>query len=183
MIRNYFKTAIRSILREKYYAGLKIAGLALGLGTTMVIFLYVSHELSYDKFHPDVERTYDVLQTNIWTGVPGKGMMNSTGPAVAFGLATEFAEIEQILRVNTPGGQIVRYDSPDGSLVAINEEAVLAADSNFFSFFDFRLKEGDPKTALMGIGKVVISDKAAKRLFGEEKALGKIILIGDKKTA
>jgi putative ABC transport system permease protein len=178
MFQNYFKTAIRNILRERYYALIKITGLALGLGTTMVIFLYVSHETSFDNFHTDIDRMYCITQSNIWDHKEG-GIMNSTGPAVAFSLASEFPEIESILRINTPYGQIIRYTKPDGDVVAINEEKVLAADSNFFSFFDFKLQEGDPKTALMGIGKVVLSEVAARRLFGDEPALGKIIMVGD----
>src|SRR5690606_26916989 len=181
MFKNHLKTAVRSLLRERYYALIKIAGLALGLGTTLVIFLYVAHELSYDEFHPDVDRSYCVLQTNIWD--PKGGMFNSTGPAVAFGLVDEFPEIEEVMRVNTTGSQIVRYTRPDGDVVAINEGKVFAADSNFFSFFDFPLKEGDAKTALIGVGKAILSNKAAERLFGGERALGKIILVGDKRTA
>ena len=100
MLQNYFKTAIRSILREKYYALIKIFGLALGLGTTMVIFLFVSHQLSYDNFHPDIDRMYCVTQTNIWD--PEGGIFNSTGPAVAFNLR-DFPEIDEVLRINTPG--------------------------------------------------------------------------------
>ena len=138
MFQNYFKTAIRSILREKYYALIKIFGLALGLGTTMVIFLYVSHELSYDNFHPNIDRMYCVTQTNIWD--PKGGIFNSTGPAVAFSLRSDFPEIEEVLRINTPGGQVVRYTKSNGEVIAINEERVLAADSNFFSFFDFKLQ-------------------------------------------
>jgi putative ABC transport system permease protein len=180
MFQNYFKTAIRSILREKYYALIKIFGLALGLGTTMVIFLFVSHQLSYDNFHPNIDRMYCVTQTNIWD--PEGGIFNSTGPAVAFSLR-DFPEIEEVLRINTPGAQIVRYTKSDGDVIAINEESVLAADSNFFSFFDFQLKEGDATTALYGTGKVVLSDKAAERLFGDEPALGKLIQIGDERIA
>jgi putative ABC transport system permease protein len=176
MFHNYFKTAIRSILREKYYALIKIFGLALGLGTTMVIFLYVSHELSYDNFHPNIDRMYCVTQTNIWD--PEGGIFNSTGPAVAFGLR-DFPEFEEILRINTPGGQVVRYAKPNGDVIALNEESIIAADSNFFSFFDFKLREGDRASALQGIGKVVLSDEAAERLFGDEPALGKMIQIGD----
>lgn len=159
---------------------IKIAGLALGLGTTMVIFLYVSHELSYDNFHPDADRLYCINQTNIWD--PQGGIMNSTGPAVASALVSDYPEIEEVLRINTPYGQLVRYVNPDGDVVAFNEERVLAADSNFFSFFGFELKEGDARTALMGAGKVILSDRAAKRLFGDEPAMGKIIIIGDKPT-
>jgi putative ABC transport system permease protein len=179
MFQNYFKTAIRSIVRERYYALIKIAGLALGLGTSLVLFLYVTHQLSYDTMHPDVDRLYRVNQTNIWN--PKGGFWGSTGPAVANALITEYPAIESVLRINTPGGQIVRYTKPNRDVVAINEESVLAADSTFFSFFAFDLKEGDPRTALEGKNKVVLSDKAAKRLFGDEPALGKLIQIGDQR--
>ncbi len=181
MLTNYLKTAIRSILRERQYALIKIIGLSLGLGTSMVLLLYISHQLSYDSMHRDVSRMYRVNQSNIWD--PNGGMFNSTGPAVAFALKSDFPEIEDILRINTPGGQIARYLNPDGDVIAFQETSVLAADSNFFSFFNFKLKEGDPRTALMGKNKVVLSDKAALRLFGTETALGKIIQLGDERTA
>lgn len=181
MLINFFKTAIRSILRERYYALIKIAGLALGLGTSLVLMLYISHQLSYDTMHPDVKQMYRINQTNIWD--PAGGVFNSTGPAVSFALKSDFQEIEEVLRINTPGDFIVRYSSRNGNILAFNESDVLAADSNFFSFFNFKLKEGDPHTALIGENKVVLSDKAAKRLFGDESALGKIIQLGDARTA
>jgi putative ABC transport system permease protein len=179
MFQNYFKTAIRSIFRERYYALIKIAGLALGLGTSLVLFLYVTHQLSYDTMHPDVDRLYRVNQTNIWN--PKGGYWGSTGPAVANALITEYPAIESVLRINTPGAQVVRYIKPNREVLAFNEPSVLAADSTFFSFFAFELKEGDPRTALEGKNKVVLSDKAAKRLFGDEPALGKLIQIGDRR--
>ena len=163
MLLSFFTTAIRSILRERYYALIKIVGLALGLGTALVLMLYISHQLSYDSMHPDVSRMYRVNQSNIWD--PNGGVFNSTGPAVSFALKNDFPEIEEILRINTPGATIIRYTPPDGSLLSFNESKVLAADSNFFSFFNFKLKEGDPRTALMGNNKVILSDKAAKRLI------------------
>lgn len=181
MIVNYLKIAIRSILRERQYALIKIIGLALGLGTSMVLLLYISHQLSYDSMHRDVSRMYRVNQTNIWD--PNGGVFNSTGPAVAFALKEDFPEIEEIMRINTPGGMIVRYERNAEDVIALNEQKVLAADSNFFSFFDLRLKEGDATTALIGKNKVVISDKAARRLFGNEPALGKIIQMSDEKIA
>src|SRR6187401_2346806 len=159
MLTNYLKTAVRSILRERQYALIKIIGLALGLGTSMVLLLYISHELSYDSMHRDVSRMYRVNQSNIWD--PNGGIFNSTGPAVAFALRSDFPEIEDILRINTPYELTARYIKSDGDVVAFQERKVLAADSNFFSFFNFKLKEGDASTALMGKNKVVLSDNAA----------------------
>ncbi len=178
---NIFKTAIRNLLRERYYALIKVIGLALGLGTTLVLAMYISHQLGYDSMHPDVSRMYRINQTNIWD--PTGGVFHSTGPAVSFALRSDFPEVEEILRINTPGAKIVRHTLSDGTVLAYNEWKVLAADSNFFSFFNFKLTDGDPRTALVGKNKVVLSDKAARRLFGNESAVGKIIQVGDERTA
>jgi len=176
MLTSFLKTAIRSILRERQYALIKIIGLSLGLGTSMVLLLYISHQLSFDSMHRDVSRMYRVNQSNIWD--PNGGILHSTGPAVSFALRNDFPEIEDILRINTPGSQIVRYVT-DADVIAFNEDKVLCADSNFFSFFNIKLKEGNPQTALVGKNKVVLSDKAALRLFGDQSAIGKIVEIGD----
>ncbi|HYF69752.1 MAG TPA: ABC transporter permease [Ohtaekwangia sp.] len=181
MFKNYLKTGIRNIKRDGYYSVIKIAGLALGLGTSLVLFLYTSYQLSFDEFHPDVDRLYRVNQTNIWS--PSGGVFSSTGPAVAPALAEGYPEFEGVLRINTPGGKTIRYVKSSGEVVAFNEESILAADSNFFSFFAFTLTEGDAGSALLGKDKVVLSDKAARRLFGDAPALGKIIQMGDERTA
>ncbi|MGC3946637.1 MAG: ABC transporter permease [Chryseolinea sp.] len=178
MFTNFINTAIRGLLREKQYALIKIAGLALGLGTSLVLMLYITLQLSYDEMHKDVDREYRVIQTNIWDAAGG--MFHSTGPAVSAALSDAIPEIESVMRINAPGSQLIKYQPSSGkSVVAYQEENVLAADSNFFSFFDFKLKEGNPKSALVGIGKVVLSEDAARRLFGDEPALGKIIQLGD----
>jgi putative ABC transport system permease protein len=180
MIQNFIITAVRNIRREGIYSLIKIAGLALGFGTSLVIFLYVTHQLSFDRNHPDGERTYRINQSNIWS--PDGGKMQSTGPAVGLDLMSNYPEIASLCRINTPGGQIVRYERKNGEIAAYNEEHVLASDSTFFSFFGFQLREGDPATCLHGKNKVVLSDEAALRLFGEEPALGKLIQIGDDRT-
>jgi putative ABC transport system permease protein len=177
MFTNFLKTAIRSLLRERYYTLIKIIGLALGLGTSMVLILYVSHQLSYDNFHPDVDRQYRINQTNIWD--PNGGVFGSTGPAVSIALAEDFPEIEEVMRINTPGGNTITYQEPNGNLLVFNEGSIFAADSNFFSFFDFKLKEGDRATALIGKDKVVISAEVARKFFGKEPALGKFIQMGE----
>jgi len=177
MFANFFNTAIRSLLREKQYALIKIAGLALGLGTSLVLMLYISLQFSYDEMHEDGDREFRVIQTNIWDAAGG--MFHSTGPAVGTALEEAIPEIESVMRINSPGSQLIKYQPPGGQVVAYQEDQVLAADSNFFSFFDFKLKEGNPGTALVGIGRVVLSNEAATRLFGDEPALGKVIQVGD----
>lgn len=177
MWRNYFKSSLRNILREKYFSLINVMGLALGIAVCLLIWSYVRFEMSYDNFHKDVDRLYRVNQTLIWS--PDGGMMGSTGPQLALVLRDEFPEVEEVLRINTPGGYLVRYQQPNGQIKAFNESNVLAADSNFFNFFSIPLKEGNPNAALKGVDKVVISSEVAEKLFGEEQALGKHLQFGD----
>ncbi len=176
MFKSFFTITIRNLLRDRYFALINVFGLAIGLASCLLIFSYVKDQLSYDRDHPDVDRLYRVNQTNIWN--PKGGVMSSTGLPLAQTLANDYPEVEDATRINTPFGQIVRYD--DGKEIkAFYEESILAADSNFFSFFNFRLREGDPATALKGVNKVVISSETAKKFFGDQSAIGKTLIIGD----
>ena len=180
MFGNYLKIAIRNFSRERFYALINVFGLALGIASSLLITAYVVHELSYDTFHPDVDRLYRVNQTNIWSPEVGQQMSSSVLP-LAEVLVNEYPEVEEALRVNTPGNNIVRYDR-NGQVLTFYENDILAADSNFFDFFDFKLKEGDPSEALKGINKVVISGAMAAKYFGDRPALGKILLFGEDRT-
>jgi putative ABC transport system permease protein len=181
LLKSYFKISWRNIVRNKGYSAINIIGLAIGIATCLLSYSYIRFELSYDDLHPDVDRLYRVNQTMIWR--PEGGKFDSTGPALAQALNEEYPEIEEVLRINTPGASIVRHIAHDGTVNAINEENILAADSNFFRFLNFPLKEGNPETALTGVNKVVISEAAAKKFFGEKSALGKTLLVGEERTA
>jgi putative ABC transport system permease protein len=181
MLRSYLKIAYRNILKNKGYSFINIFGLSLGIACCLLMFNYVRFEFSYDNFHPDLDRTYRVDQT-----MPGRaqdGIVGSTAPPLANALATNYPEIEETLRINTPGNYIIRYADRSDHVLAYYEDRVFAADSSFFSFFGFPLKEGDPRTALIGVNKVVISEEVAKKFFGDESALGKMLLLGDAQTA
>ena len=177
LIRFYLKTTWRNALKHKAYSLINVFGLALGLAACFLVFSYTHFESSYDQMHPDQEQIFRVNQTAIWD--PEGGIMASTAPPVAALLKDNFPEIEASTRINTTGSKIVRYETPKGNLIVHNESGILAADSNFFDFFTFPLKEGDPETALNGVGKVVISEEIAEKYFGNEPALGKILEFGE----
>ncbi|WP_406682484.1 FtsX-like permease family protein [Shiella aurantiaca] len=179
MLRSYFTITFRNLYRNASYSIINIIGLAIGMAACLLIWNYVEHETSFDTFHPDVERTYRVDQTSIWN--PEGGIMGSTGPAVAEVLLKNYPEIQEVMRINTPGGDVMRFEPDGGVPTVFMEEKILAADSNFFNFFGIALQEGNSKSALSGINKVVISPKAAARHFGEGAALGKILLWGENK--
>jgi len=177
MLESYFKTTFRSLRKNIAYSFINIFGLAIGIASCLLIYNYVQFEKSFDTTHPDVDRLYRVNQTAIWS--PVGGVMTSSGPQLAHSLQNDYPEIEQVLRINTPGDYIIRFSDNEGKVIAFRENGILAADSNFFSFFDFKLKEGDPRTALVGKNKVVLSSETAEKYFGDEPAVGKILQFGD----
>lgn len=176
MLRSFLTITLRNMVRDKYFALINVFGLAIGLASCLLIFSYVKDQLSYDSDHPEVDRLYRVNQTAIWN--PQGGVMSPTGLPLAQTLFNDYDEVEDALRINKPLGQIVRYDE-GGEVKAFYEEEIIGADSNFFSFFKFPLKEGDPSSALTKVNSIVISDEAAKKFFGDQPALGKILLLGD----
>lgn len=177
MLRSYFKLTLRNISRSKGYSFINIFGLSLGIACCLLTTNYLAFELSYDNYHPHVDRTYRVDQTLVWN--PEGGKFGSTALALAAELKNDYAEIEEILRVNTPGDFVVRYTQSNGDVSSFNEDHILAVDSNFFNFFGFELKEGNPSTALKGLNKVVISEDVARKFFGDEPAVGKILQLGN----
>lgn len=177
MFYSYLKIAYRSILKNREYSFINIFGLSLGIACSLLMFNYVRFESSFDTFHPDVDRTYRVDRDL------DDGVSSSTPPPLAFTLKSSYPEVEDVMRINTPGDFIIRFSDDAKHIVSFNENHVYAADSNFFSFFGLSLKEGDPRIALRGLNKVVISEETAEKFFGDKPALGKILQLGDERTA
>jgi putative ABC transport system permease protein len=177
MLSNYVKLTYRNISRSRGYSFINISGLALGIAACLLTLSYVRFELSYDNYHPDVERIYRVDQTFIWN-VDG-GVFGSTPLPLALKMAAEYPEVEEVVRVNAPGGAMVRKENPDGTVTTFNEENIYGADSTFFRVFGYRLREGNARTALNGLNKLVISPDVARKFFGDEPALGKFLQVGD----
>ncbi|MDX1627778.1 MAG: ABC transporter permease [Fulvivirga sp.] len=180
MLKNILKITFRNFIKERFYALINIFGLAMGIATSLLIVSYVMHETSYDQTHPNGDRLYRVNMTHIW--MPQGGQWGSTVPPLANVLATEYPEIEAVLRINTPGSNIIRATKENNNeWVSFYEDDILAADSNFFSFFDFELIYGNPETALNGVDQVVISREMAIKYFGTDNVLGKTLLLGENK--
>lgn len=180
MLRSHFKLTLRNISRSKGYSFINIFGLSLGIACCLLTTNYVVFELSFDTFHPDVDRTYRVDQTMIWR--PDGGVFGFTGLPLAPLLTNDYPEVEEATRINVPGDNVVRYTEGDGDVAVFNEKLIFAADSNFFHFFGFKLREGDPNTALKGLNKVVITAEIARKFFGDKPALGKVLQLGNERT-
>jgi putative ABC transport system permease protein len=168
MLKNYFKIALRNLQRNKVYSFINIAGLSLGLACAMLIILYVKDEVSFDRFHHNVNHIYRIVSTDYFQGKEHKD--GNTGYLQGPRFIQNVPGIETFVRV-----QQGTEDIKSGTEVQSQE--LLYADSSFFKVFTFPLIHGNPNTCLKEPHSVVISEKEAKKRFGTTDALGKIILI------
>ena len=107
LLLSHVKVTLRNFQKQFGYSFINLTGLALGIAVCLVIYGYTNHQLQYDNFHPDIERLYRINQTNIWD--PEGGMMGSTPPPLAQQLKENIPQVEDVLRINTPGDYEVRY--------------------------------------------------------------------------
>jgi putative ABC transport system permease protein len=174
MIKNYFKVAWRNILRNKTTSVINIGGLSVGIAAALLILIFIQGELHYDKFHKDSNRIFQVVLNGNMNGQEFWG--GNTPPPVGAALTNNIPEIESYTRFYKPADIVVRYEEY-GRSIFFTEKNVLAVDSNFLQVFGFEILEGDAAAALMKPGSVVITENMAKKYFGDQKALGKTLLL------
>jgi putative ABC transport system permease protein len=174
MLRNYLTIALRSLRRRPGYAALNLIGLAVGMACCLLIGLYVQNELSYDRFHPDADRTVRIVQRT------DDGGIASIGDGIMPILQNDIPQVEQaaqVIRSWNPQ-QIARGESRNAT--RFEEDSFMYADSTFFDVFGgFGLQQGDPATALHRPGTVILSPDAARRYFGDEDPLGQTLIRED----
>src|SRR5687768_776827 len=179
MIKNYFKIALRNIARNKVNSFINIAGLAIGMVCVILILFYVEDELKYDRFFKQADRIYQVNMENTDNG--NTTLTGNTAPAVGPAMVNEFPEIETYVRIRRPGDKMVRYEQGQAENY-FTEKRILAVDSNFLQVFTYETIEGDPATCLDKPNSLVITERTAKKYFGNSTAIGKTLLIGNEKA-
>ena len=169
MIRNYFKIAWRNLIQNKWFSAINIFGLSIGLATCLIIMLFVNHELGYDRFHKKADR---IARVYFEGNVQGEKMKEAVVMApVAAAMRRDFPEVEDATRLQS-------FDWTPKLLVGNREfrsDRVVYADPNFFDVFTLPFIQGDSKTALTEPNTVVLTKDVARKYFGEEEALGKMI--------
>jgi putative ABC transport system permease protein len=168
MLQNYFKIAFRNIVRNKAYSAINILGLAIGMAASILIFLWVQNELSYDRFHRNAGQIYRI------TANAGdfKAAVNPAGmPA---GLQAEMPVIKNTVRLS----HIVTSVFETGNR-KFEEKRVFYADSTFLQVFSFPLVQGDPATALQRVDGVLMTEDMARKYFGQAPALGKTLKLNN----
>ena len=173
MFNNYFKVAFRNILKYKFFSAINILGMTIGITACLLIILHISDELSYDRFHVSAERMY---QAGLHGKIAGQDIRTvTTCPPLANAMFNEIPAVESVTRVAPSFGRpAVKVDDK-----AFTEEKVMFVDSNFFEFFTFELLEGDEKKVLKDPNTIVLTESMVKKYFGNEPAVGKIMVIGN----
>ncbi|MFP4468435.1 MAG: FtsX-like permease family protein [Bacteroidales bacterium] len=171
MIPHLFKFSLRALRKQGGYVLINVLGLAIGIVCTLLISLFIIHELSYDQYHEDKDRIYQMGLDGIFSGQEMRGPFSAApiGPAVH----NEFPEVESFLRINAWDETIVQVEDR-----FFTEHDFLEADSTFFEFFSIPLLSGHAGSALTEPHTVVLSQTTARRMFGDEDPLGKMIRIG-----
>jgi putative ABC transport system permease protein len=175
MVRNYFKMAVRSLSKRKFFSALNIGGLAIGMGACLLIFQYVAYEYSFDAFHEQGEDLYRVARTELRNGeVFYTSAFTTHGLRAAIQEAVP--EVIEVVRVhpNYGAGSLAITDS-QGQRKALREQDILYADPSFLEAFTFPLLQGDPATALNDKGNIILSESAVERFFGEADPMGQAI--------
>jgi putative ABC transport system permease protein len=168
MFKNYLKSALRNIKRHKGYAFINIAGLAIGMACCLLILLYIATELSYDRYHTNADRIVRLgLDANMGGTTVITPISNApSGPT----LLQVYPEVIDAVRIRTVSKRSVQYEDK-----VFFENGILYADSSIFQVFTFPMIKGDPETALAPAYTVVLTDEAARRYFGNDDPLGKIL--------
>ncbi len=177
MPKNFILLFIRNFKRQRLFSIINLLGLTVSMVSTLLIYLYVGNEFSYDRFHEHADRIYRVNQTFIW-GEDDNHQFASTGPGVAVALKEELPEIELMTSIHNRGNFIITYTNVKEEFISFEEERVLVVDSNFFKMFNFPMVKGHPETATREANTIVMTESTARKYFGDEEAVGKLVQLG-----
>lgn len=168
MLKNYFKIAIRSLLKDKVYSLINVIGLTIGVTCCLLIIFYVQDELSYDRFHENGSNIYRINGSYLQGG-DKRNESSITTYQLAPSLETQVPLIKKSVRVQRYS-HLVKYQEK-----RFIEERVLHVDSGFFDLFSFPLVKGNAKTVLFRQNTAVISEDIAEKYFEKDDPVGEFI--------
>ena len=164
MFANYLRTAWRNLRKHKVFSFINIAGLAVGMACCILIFFWVDDELAFDRFHPNRDRLFRAVMRTEGTWI------TSSGWALAPTLKREFPEIRKATRVAFRNALVSFEDKS-------RNQRVVFVDPDFLEMFGFPLRDGDPRTAMAVNQSAVITETAARSIFGNADPMGKTLSV------
>lgn len=168
MIKNYLLIAIKNFRKQKLFSLINVLGLTIGITCCLMLFLFIMNEFSYDKFHSNGKNIYRIMRVGEMNGE--RREIPYVSPAYAPALVNDFpGMIKQVVRVDHDN-DLISYNN-----ISFNEKDIYLTDDNFFTFFSFPLVKGDPVTALKDPNSIVLTQSSAKKYFGNDDPLGKVL--------
>jgi putative ABC transport system permease protein len=171
MIRNYFKLALRNLLKYRFISFINVFGLTVGFTCCLLIVAYVVNEISYDRYNHYADHIYRVERTFMNPANKTASLaLGTVAPPVGTLLLNDFKEIKQMTRFLNFGTVPVRYEDK-----LFNQQNTYFADENLSKVFDVSMIEGNPQKALIDPFSVMLSEEQAKKIFGKEEPMNKVI--------
>lgn len=170
MLKSYAKVALRNLTKQKGFAAINITGLAFGMACFILIALFVQYELSYDQFHEKADRIYRIVKEIPGREYLGSNLWSSTPRPLDQALTDGIPEIEFITQFDK-ANSLFEYENQHYF------ESGIFATEHFFDVFSFDMLAGNPATALKDPNAVILTEKLAKKYFGEEPALGQTLIV------
>ena len=172
MLKNYLRVAWANLRKHKAFSFINILGLSIGLTCSILILIYVFHELSYDRFHDNSDR---IFRLRIELKIAGDHLdIPKSSPPMAEYLVRNYPEVQNAVRLRSLGRLPVRYKDN-----LHYEDHLFFADNSIFEIFTFPMLKGDPRTALKTAYSAVLTEDMAKKYFGEDDPLGKVLNINN----
>jgi putative ABC transport system permease protein len=169
MLLNYFKIALRNLQKNSVYSFINVAGLSIGIASSMLILLWVADEYAFDRFHENYDRIYKVYKSETWAQGIG------TGPSMPYPLK------EAIKNKSSQVKHIVMTNWGEGNMLQVGDKRLnkmgLSASEDFFKIFSFNMVKGDPNTALKEPNSIVITESTAKTFFNDQDPINQLIKI------
>lgn len=167
MLKNYLKIAFRQLVKNKVFSFINIAGLAIGMAAVILIFLWVHNELTYDNFHTNKDRIYELYNIGEWSGKVE--CWNTTPIVAAKYIKQDLPEVDKVARMNWNSTNLFSYGNK-----RMNGRGNIV-DPEFLDIFSFRMIKGNAKEALKQPTSIILSERFAKKLFGDKDPIGKVI--------
>jgi len=174
MLKNYFKTGLRNLMREKGSTLINISGLTLGITCSLVLYLLIGHLSSFDDYHSRRDRIYRVVHQS--DGNQGKNYTSGVPSVLPDAFKIDFPEAEEVVFTSYRAGSMVTIPQPNAEPKRYNEEAgVVYTQSNFFKIFDRQILAGDAEKGLDNPNEAILSKRWALKYFGREDVIGEVV--------
>lgn len=174
MFRNYLTTALRNLSRQKIFTPLNVIGLSIGLASFVMIYMFISFELSFDKYHEKADRIYKVIKQDPGNFYMGTNIFRVTPVPLAESLVKEYPEVVSATKLSSRRTFLIRTDKD-----VYYDSGWHYADKHVFDVFTFPLLQGNPETALEDPYTVVLSETYARKYYGDENPVGKVLNINN----